>query len=35
MKHESVSIAQMSWSREGLAGVTTVKGKIEPDFVVS
>jgi hypothetical protein len=35
MKHELVSIVQMSPLRDGLTGVTTFKGKVEPDFVVS
>jgi hypothetical protein len=35
MKHESVSIVQMSRSREGLAGVKVFKDKVEPSFVGS
>jgi enoyl-CoA hydratase/carnithine racemase len=35
MKHESVSIVQMSRSREGLAGVKAFKDKVEPSFVGS
>jgi hypothetical protein len=35
MKHESVSIVQMSRSRDGLAGVKAFKDKVEPSFVGS
>jgi 2-(1,2-epoxy-1,2-dihydrophenyl)acetyl-CoA isomerase len=35
MKHESVSIVQMSRSRDGLAGVKAFKNKVEPSFVGS
>jgi hypothetical protein len=35
MKHESVSIVQMSPLRGDPAGVTTFNGKVEPNFVVS
>jgi len=35
MKHESVSIVQMSRLREGLAGVKAFKDKVEPSFVGS
>ena len=35
MKHESVSIVQMSRSREGLAGVKAFKDKVDPSFVGS
>jgi 2-(1,2-epoxy-1,2-dihydrophenyl)acetyl-CoA isomerase len=35
MKDESASIAQMSRSRDGLAGVKAFKDKVEPSFVAS
>ena len=35
MKHESASIVQMSPLRDGLAGVTAFKDKVEPNFVGS
>jgi 2-(1,2-epoxy-1,2-dihydrophenyl)acetyl-CoA isomerase len=35
MKHEPVSIVQMSRSRDGLAGVKAFKNKVEPSFVGS
>jgi 2-(1,2-epoxy-1,2-dihydrophenyl)acetyl-CoA isomerase len=35
MKHEAVSIVQISRSRDGLAGVKAFKDKVEPSFVGS
>jgi hypothetical protein len=35
MRHESASIVQMSRSRDGLAGVTAFKDRVEPNFVES
>jgi hypothetical protein len=35
LKHEAVSIVQISPLREGPAGVTTFNGRVKPNFVVS